>query len=82
MFYKCFVQKKKNGSSQLMVSERLALGLVRKADKRKPRVVLESKCNERALGFCVHFKDIMMCLIFLVLCCLCGISLCRQEYAA
>jgi hypothetical protein len=33
-----------------MVSERLALGLVRKADNRKPRVVLESKSNERALG--------------------------------
>jgi hypothetical protein len=32
-------KKKKKGSSQLMVSEQLALGLVRKNEKRKPRVV-------------------------------------------
>jgi hypothetical protein len=30
----------------------------------------------------VHFMNIMMCLIFLAQRCLCGISLCRQEYAA
>jgi hypothetical protein len=47
----CIKKKKKKGSSQQMVSEQLALGLVRKADKRKPRVELESKCNKRALGF-------------------------------
>jgi len=33
-----------------MVSERLALRSVGKADERKPRVVLESKSNLRALG--------------------------------
>jgi hypothetical protein len=37
-----------------MVSEQLGLGLVRKSGKWKPRVVLESKNNERALG---NFKS-------------------------
>jgi len=32
-----------------MVSEQLGLWLVRKSGKRKPRVVLESKNNKRAL---------------------------------
>jgi hypothetical protein len=33
-----------------MVSEQLALGFVRKADKRKLRDVLEFKDNKRAVG--------------------------------
>jgi hypothetical protein len=45
-----FSKEKKNGSSQLMVSEQLALGLVRKSGKRKPRVVSEFKGNKRAIG--------------------------------
>jgi hypothetical protein len=42
--------KKKFGSSLKMVSEQLAPGLVRKSRKRKLRVVLEFKCNKRAIG--------------------------------
>jgi hypothetical protein len=42
--------KKNNGSSQQTVSEHLALGLIRKSGKRKPRVVSEFKFNKRVIG--------------------------------
>jgi len=48
--YVCILKKKKKRSSQQMVSEQLALGFVRKADKRKLRDVLEFKDNKRAVG--------------------------------
>jgi hypothetical protein len=53
------VKKKKKGSSQQMVSERLALGLVRKSGKWKPRVVSEFKCNKRAIGNLKSFNQNM-----------------------
>jgi len=42
-------KEKRNGSPQQMVSQQLALGLVRKSGKQKPRVVSQFKCNKRAI---------------------------------
>jgi hypothetical protein len=48
--YVLIKKNKKIRASQLMVLEQLALRLVRKSGKRKPRVVSEFKCNKRAIG--------------------------------
>jgi hypothetical protein len=41
-----------------MVSEQLGLGLVRKAEKQKPRVVSKFRNNKRAIGNLKSFKQI------------------------